>query len=156
MAAKVTFKSVAGLNKALRKLPKDATVRLRDASQEVADRVAQEARQEAAAQGGIAALVGPTIRSRRDRVPKIAMGSSAKLPDSGSDWSHGREGDRQTVGDVMWGAEFGALEHLQFQPWRGNDEGAGYFLWPAVRDNSDWIDERYGEALDDAIARIRP
>jgi len=156
MAAKVTFKSVAGLNKALRKLPKDATVELRDASQDVSERVALEARQEAEAQGGIAALVAPTIRARRDRVPKIAMGGTSKLPESGSDWTHSREGDRQTVGDVMWGAEFGALQWLQFQPWRGNDEGAGYFLWPAVRDNADWIDERYGEALDDAIARIKP
>lgn len=36
------------------------------------------------------------------------------------------------------GAEFGALRWRQFSnghpgPWRGNDENAGYFLWPHVR-----------------------
>lgn len=156
MAAKVTFRGVEGLNRALRKLPKDATVELRDASQDVAVKVAEDARRRAEMEPGPAQFVAPTIRARRDRVPKIAMGGTSKLPPAGSDWTHSREGDRQTVGDVMWGAEFGAIQHEQFQAWRGNDEGAGYFLFPAIRQDSDWIDERYGEALDKAMAKIKP
>jgi hypothetical protein len=31
------------------------------------------------------------------------------------------------------GAEFGSYRYKQFQTWRGNTDGAGYFLWPAVR-----------------------
>src|SRR5512147_1301244 len=44
------------------------------------------------------------------------------------------------VGSVLFGgkpwdfgAEFGSKRYKQFLPWRGNDDGAGYFLWPTVR-----------------------
>lgn len=33
----------------------------------------------------------------------------------------------------------------QFKPWRGSDSDAGYFLWPAIREQSDEIVNRYGE-----------
>ena len=156
MAARMTFTSVEGLNKALRRLPKDATARLRDASKDVASKVAADAQRRASAEGGIAALVAPTIRASRDRVPVIRMGGTQKLPTSGGDWERSRDGDRQTIGDVMWGAEFGALAYTQFKDWTGNDEGAGYFLWPAVRGDSEWIQKRYGEALDDALQALHP
>jgi len=45
------------------------------------------------------------------------------------------------------GAEFGSYAYKQFERWRGNDENAGYFLWPAVREYrdkamaDDWIDQ---------------
>lgn len=156
MAARMTFTSVAGLNKALRKLPKDATARLRDASKDIASKIATDAQRRANAEGGIAAIVAPTIRASRDRVPVVRMGGSQKLPESGDGWEHGRDGSRQTIGDIIWGAEFGALAYTQFEPWRGNDTGAGYFLWPAVRQDSDWIQDRYSAALDDALQAIRP
>jgi hypothetical protein len=39
------------------------------------------------------------------------------------------------------GAEFGAIRYPWFRPWRGNDSGAGYFLFPAVREvEQDLID----------------
>jgi len=31
------------------------------------------------------------------------------------------------------GAEFGSYQYRQFDRWRGNDDDAGYFLWPALR-----------------------
>jgi hypothetical protein len=34
------------------------------------------------------------------------------------------------------------------------DTGAGYFLWPAVRARNEWIQDRYSEALDDALQVI--
>lgn len=33
----------------------------------------------------------------------------------------------------------------QFKPWRGSDAGAGYFLWPAIREQTDEIVNRYDE-----------
>lgn len=153
MATQV-YRNAKGLNKALRRLPKEASARIKDASADIADVIAADARGNAQALGGIAALVGPTIRVGRDRVPVVRMGGSQKLPGSGDGWEHGREGSRQTIGDVMWGAEFGALAHTQFQPWRGSDTGAGYFLWPAVRSRTEWIQDRYSEALDDALQAI--
>lgn len=154
MAKTMTFYNVAGLNKALRKLPKTANASLRDASQAIADKVAGDARSAAASQGGVAALVAPTIRSGRDRVPLVKMGSSSRLPTSGSGWSRSRGGQRQTIGDVIWGAEFGGgarRSTRQFKPWRGNDTGAGYFLWPTVRGDRDYIEQAYGAAILEAI-----
>lgn len=37
----------------------------------------------------------------------------------------------------------------QFEPWRGNDTGAGYFLWPAIRQQSDEILNRYTALFDE-------
>lgn len=149
MAKKLTFYNVAGLNKTLRALPRTASANLRDASQVIADKVAQDAAGAARAQGGVAALVAPTIRSGRDRVPVVRMGGSARLPGP-----RNRSGKRQTIGDVIWGAEFGGGARRttqQFLPWRGNDTGAGYFLWPTVRGDRDFIEKEYGDAILDAI-----
>lgn len=150
MAKSMTFYNVAGLNKTLRTLPKTASANLRDASQAIADKVASDARGKASAQGGVAALVASTIRPGRDRVPLVRMGSSAKLPSD----KRSRTGNRQTIGDVIWGAEFGGGARpttRQFKPWRGNDTGAGYFLWPTVRGDRDFIETAYGDAILEAI-----
>lgn len=37
----------------------------------------------------------------------------------------------------------------QFQPWRGSDTGAGYFLWPAIREQTPKIINRYAEMFDE-------
>lgn len=152
MAAKTTtYTTVQGLNKALSRLPKEASAELRKASKAIAKDIADEAAGKARGQGGVAALVAPTIRAASDRVPVIKMGSSKKLPESGSGWTHGRSGSRQTIGDVIWGAEFGGGARpttQQFLPHKGT---VGYFLWPTVRDNSDDMQDRYSEALLDAL-----
>ena len=140
-----TLDGIAGLNRALRALPKEASAQLRDASQEIAGEVADKARSRAAGMGGVAAKVAPSIKASRDRIPVVKMGGSKKL-------ERGRSGDRQTVGDVIWGAEFGGQGRTttqQFLPHRGQD---GYFLWPAVREAD--IGERYSEALLDALNKI--
>lgn len=147
MAKTMTFYQVAGLNRALRKLPKTASSNLRDASQTIADKVAKDAAGKASAQGGVAGLVASSIRSGRDRVPLVKMGNSKRLPGK-------RSGARQTVGDVIWGAEFGGQGRpttQQFKPWRGSSTGAGYFLWPTVRDDRTFIEKEYGDALLEAI-----
>lgn len=58
------------------------------------------------------------------------------------------------------GAEFGASQGVlrntrrgtwtgwnQFQPWRGSGDGAGYFLWPAIRDKTPEIKDAYMDAV---------
>lgn len=158
MPARATFKSVGGLNRALRKLPKAAVTQLRDASQAIATRVADDARVRAQSVGGVAALVAPTLRVGRDRVPAVKMGSSQTLPDSGDGWERERDSTNQTIGDVMWGAEFGGGRRAttrQFAPWRGSGRDAGYFLYPAIRQDEDWIEERYSEALGEALEAVR-
>lgn len=70
---------------------------------------------------------------------------------------------RVTLGGKPYdlGAEFGAVQNAprttargtvrgwnQFEPWRGNDEGAGYFLFPAIRDMRDEIIEQYADEIE--------
>ncbi len=149
-----TYSNVKALNKSLRRLPKEATAQLRDASADIAASVATGARAAAIRVGGVARLVEPTIRSTRDRVPVVRMGGTGRLPTSGSSYSRSRQGSRQTVGDVIFGAEFGGQARpttRQFRPHLGT---TGYFLWPTVREQSDDTQRRYSQALDDALGRI--
>jgi hypothetical protein len=68
------------------------------------------------------------------------------------------------------GAEFGSqrgqrrtgpsgrrfLGHNQFDPWRGNGSSAGYFLYPAIRDNTERIIELYGDEMDRITKKAFP
>jgi len=144
-AKTTTYTTVKGLNRALARLPKEASAELRTAAKAIASEIAQEATARAKTVGGVAKFV--TVRAYRDRVPTIRMGSTAKLPTSGEGWTHSRDGARQTIGDVIWGAEFGGQARdvtQQFMPHLGR---TGYFMWPTVRDRSDWMQDRYSEAL---------
>jgi hypothetical protein len=44
----------------------------------------------------------------------------------------------------------------QFQPWRGNDRGAGYFLYPTIRANVSEIIEMYGDEMERLLADVFP
>lgn len=154
MAKVKGFTTIEGLNAALRLLPKEASSKLRDASVEIAAGIASEASGRATSVGGVAALVAPSIRATRDRIPVVKMGGSAGLPTAGNGWARSRGGARQTIGDVIWGAEFGGGARpstLQFQPHKGR---VGYFLWPTVRDRNQDIHERYSDALLKALEAI--
>lgn len=55
-----------------------------------------------------------------------------------------------------FGAEFGAITYHQFQTWRGNDDRAGYFLWPTVRgyESTELLqkwDDIVGSAIDECF-----
>lgn len=144
--------NVIGLQASLRMLPGAASAELRSASVEIAADVALLAQGKAAAVGRVYALVGPTIRASRDRVPVIAEGGSKSLPPHSD--GRPRKGDRQTVGDVLWGAEFGGGARpstRQFLPHLGT---LGYALWPAVREHSAETREQYSAALQRALEAI--
>jgi len=146
---------VKGLNRALRSLPKLAAEHLREASLDISELVADDGRQLARMSGGLGMLVAPSIVATRDRVPRVKEGSAKKLP-AHSD-GRARRGARQTVGDVMWGAEFGGGRRpttRQFRPWRGSGSDAGYMLYPAVRRNAERTGELYSAALDAALQEL--
>lgn len=154
MPKMTTDTTVAGLTRRLRKVPKAANAELRDAAGDIARFVASDAQAGARHVGGVAALVAPAILVGRDRVPVIRLGSTAQLPTSGNGWERKRQGRRQTLADVAMGAEFGGQGRpstRQFRPHRGK---RGYFLWPAVRQDSDRIQAAYSAALDAALDRI--
>lgn len=143
MAKMTTMSGIEGLNRALRSLPKDAKRELTDASKEIVGEVAAEARSKAAALGGAWKYLGPTIQAQRSSKPSIKMGGNRLIK--------GRKGSKQTVGDLLYGTEFGALRYTQFPPWQGKE---GYALWPTVREHEDETAERYSRALLAALDRM--
>lgn len=159
MTAKtLTFNEISGLYRFLSGLSSEASKTLRQEAREIANDIATVAASTAKSQGGLAALVAPTLSGKTDRIPTVRMGGSKKLPAEGTGWKHGRKGPNQTIGDVIWGAEFGGARGTQsnrrttqFRPWLGNGDTAGYFLYPTVREMSDEMQERYGEAVVRAI-----
>jgi hypothetical protein len=160
----VVFEKPGQFYRALNRLPKMAQKELRDASKVIASKVASEASSRATAQGGVARLVAPYIKAYRDRIPTIRMGSSTKIPRGKRNAPRGLKVNvdagalnlkNQTISNVMWGAEFGADRYTQFLPWRGNKEGAGYFLWPAIRDLGPVIRREYSDALLDALNKVK-
>lgn len=44
----------------------------------------------------------------------------------------------------------------QFRTWRGNREGAGYWLFPSIRSHSDEIVDRYGDTIERVAAKAFP
>lgn len=135
--------SIAGLKRALRRLPKETSQELKEASRDIAQGVADDAQALAASLGGAWRYLGPTIKPQLSSQPGVKMGGRRKLP--------GEKGERQTVGDLLWGLEFGGGARprtRQFMPHRGQ---LGYALWPTVRAHSDDTGERYSAALLSAI-----
>jgi hypothetical protein len=142
--------NIAGLRRALRALPKEAKAELTVASREIAGDIASEAQARgfalATSIGGWRYLA-PTIRAGGSSVPEVKIGGAKRLP--------GRKGSRQTVGDLLWGLEFGGGARprtRQFLPHLGT---TGYALWPVVRERSDETGERYGEALSTVLDNIK-
>lgn len=155
---KQTAYEVADLRKYLKQLGPEASKELRDRSDIIAMRIAREANAEAAAQRHATAhMVAGNISRGRDRVPLVKMSGSKKLPPHRS--GRERRGPKQTVANVMWGAEFGGgvrSNTRQFPDWRGNSTGAGYFLWPTVRRMGPWMMSEWSKALKDALEMTTP
>lgn len=146
MAKMTTLDSIAGLNRALRGLQGEAKAELTATSQQIAGDVAAGAQGLAASVGRGWKYLGPTIRAEKSSKPGVKLGGSRRLP--------GRKGANQTVGDLLWGTEFGGRARpttMQFLPHLGT---TGYALWPTVRAMSDETGRRYSEALLAALEAI--
>ena len=124
------------LNAALRKLGgADLAKELNAASRKVAEFVASDAKAGAYSLGGVAAHVAPSIGVRAGRESAGVAFGGARYPMAG-------------------GAEFGSYAYPQFKPWLGNSSDAGYFVYPAIRQDADRIETEYRDAVDDLIKRV--
>jgi hypothetical protein len=122
------------LNRALKVMGGDLPKELRAANKAVATFVTADAKSAAESLGGVAALVAPSIKASAGATSAgVAFGGPA-YPMAG-------------------GAEFGAYQYPQFHPWRGNGPGAGYFVYPAIRQDVDRIETEYHNALEHLIAK---
>lgn len=133
----VRVEGLADFQRELRKLNADLPKELRKANIEAAEVVAKDARQRAEGRGGVAAKSAPSIKAQGEqRRSKITIGGP-KFP-------------------FALGAEFGAVEYPQFDPWTGSGSDAGYFFYPAIRDTREEFMDVYEDALDRLARRAFP
>jgi hypothetical protein len=118
------------LNRALKQVEGGTPNALRDTNKKVAQTVTTKARSNAASLGGVAAHVAPSLSAVAGATSAGVAGGGARYP-------------------MFGGAEFGSIRYKQFAPWRGNGPDAGYFLYPAIRDEAPHIEEQYAEALNE-------
>ena len=142
MAKKMRIAGVDGLYRALRALPKEASVELRDESQDIANDIANKAQSRAmGVSKTYATYVAPTIKARRDRVPVIKIGGRRRI----------RKGsERQRVGDLLFGVEFGGGAYPQTSQFLPHLGTTGYSLWPTIRQELPNIMDSWADALYDA------
>lgn len=133
----VEVEGLAGLSKALKGMDPEMRKALRATNKDVAETESDHARSLALSIGGVAAKTAPSIR------PAVGL-TSAGLAFGGAAYP------------FAGGAEFGALKYPQFQPWRGNDSSAGYFVYPTIRRDADDIADTYIDAVNDLIQRAFP
>lgn len=135
----------------LKALGGDLPKSLRDLNRDIAEPIGAAARASFASRRGVAPKVARTVR-----VFGQQTGAAVQIGGSG------------LAGQVTMGAEFGGGKYRsgrpspgggytsQFEPWRGNDRGAGYSLYPAVRAGTKDILDRYGDRLEQLARRAFP
>lgn len=130
----VRVDGIRELSLALRRVDPALQREMRRMNLNIADFVADDARSAALSLGGVAAHVAPSIKKS-----------------AGADWAGVSFGG--PAYPMAGGAEFGAYRYKQFKPWLGNDESAGYFIYPAIRSDADRIETEAGHALDRMIQK---
>lgn len=125
------------LNRALRELGgRELQKELKETGLGVAREVADDARAGAFALGSVAAKAAPSVNAAaRFTGAGVSIGGAAYPFAGGAEFGGGRRPTTQ-----------------QFEPWRGNGSNAGYFVYPAIRENADTIAEGYLGAVED-VAR---
>lgn len=125
---------------ALRRMPKQASDELRDASQQLASTLANRVRSAAASEGRQAGILAATVAARRDRLPVIVAGGSRRL---------GR--NRKPAYKLLFGSEFGANRLRQFKPHLGR---GSYWFFRTVEDNQTVVAAAWRKAADDVVRRF--
>jgi len=145
----VTVEGLDEFRRELRKLDEKGLIdELKDANYDVAKLVVGRAQQNASSrmERSAAASMRPSRQAARAQV----TGGGADVPFfGGAEFGAMRNQRRQTPRGTVTGWN-------QFQPWRGSGSGAGYFLYPAIRESTDDIVEMYGEAIEKITARAFP
>lgn len=128
---------------ALNKMPKALQMNLRVASQAIADEEADAIQAAAKTSDSMSALVAPTVRSRKDRVPMIIGGGARKLTQARG---------KPRAYDLFFGAEFGGQQRPTTQQFRPHKGKLGYWFWPTIRRDEPQIVGHWMDAIDDVVA----
>lgn len=133
----VKIEGLRELAKALKEIGPDFPREMRKVNKDVAGGVAEHAQHNALGLGGVAAHAAPSLTSNGGvNSAAVALGGMAHPEAGGAEFGGGRRPTTQ-----------------QFKPWRGSGSSAGYFLYPAIREDADEIYDDYLEALDNLVKR---
>ncbi|MDN5929489.1 MAG: hypothetical protein L0I24_00220 [Pseudonocardia sp.] len=124
-----------------RGLGREASAELRTKTLELSETLAGRVRAAASSQGSQAALMGPTVKARKDRVPSIQAGGSKRV---------GR--NRKPAHKLLFGSEFGATELKQYRPHLGK---GSYWFYITVERNEAEIADAWKTLADDVATRFR-
>lgn len=152
LAVHINVSGVRQTLKAFARLPKEASDQLRDRSLAISQDLAAPVARAATARGGQAALMAPTVKATRDRVPAITAGGSTRV---------GRH--RTPAHALLFASEFGmnkrsgwyaaaqyaASSGRQYPPHLGSHS---YWFFTTVSDHETRIAREWSQAAD-AIVR---
>lgn len=139
LTLRVEITGVRETLRAFRQLPRDANNELRTRTMALAETVADRVRAASRADSPQSALLAPTVKARRDRVPVIQVGGATRV---------GR--NRKPAYKVLFGSEFGATYLRQFRPHVGS---GSYWFFKTVDSQKVEIDRTWNEIADDVIRR---
>ena len=131
----IKVQGLADLRRELKKL--DLTEDLKEANNRVALLVVDEAQKRARALGRMEAKAAESLAAGRAQAKATVAFGGTKAP-------------------FALGAEFGAMRYKQFREWRGSGATAGYWLYPAIRDETPRIIDVYGDELMRITAKAFP
>lgn len=123
--------------RAFRDLPREASDLLRDKSQELAAELAPDLSAAARAEGRQAALMAPTVKVRRDRVPVVVAGGAKRV---------GR--NRVPAYKLLFGSEYGS-HRAQFRP---HLSGGSYWFFATVEEKDSAIYAEWLRTVDEIIS----
>lgn len=138
------------LNRELRKVSRDLPVGLKEANYRVAKHITDRAELKAKTLGpGFERAARSLSASRSGRAAQVGLGG-ARAPDAGG-WEFGAQHNQvhNTTRGLMIGWN-------QFPVWRGNQDRAGYFLYPTIRAEAAEVLEMYAQMIDQLVARAFP
>lgn len=122
---------------AFKALPDDANMEMRAASLSIAGFLAVELKM-AARTDAQSALMVPTIRAMKDRVPVVQAGGARRV---------GR--NREPAYKILFGSEFGAHSLKQYRAFNAG----GYWFFVTVDENTEYIDREYNDAADEVLTK---
>lgn len=141
MAGVQKYVHVSGLRgtlAAFRDLPKEASDELRDAAGLIAQDLAGAIASAARSHSRQAALMAPTVKVGRDRVPVVRAGGSRRV------------GSRaKPAYKILFGSEFGSNRLRQFKP-----ASPSYWMWRTTEEQGGEISRRWLAAADAVVAKF--
>lgn len=118
-------------------LPAAASKSLRERTLELSETLARKARTAGMADSGQSALVAPTVKASRDRVPAITAGGSKRVGSR-----------RKPAHKILFGSEFGSNRLPQFRPHLGS---GSYWFFRSVENDGGEISRAWNRVADDII-----